>query len=281
MIPAWDDARPPPLPRPGAAGWLRAGLRAAAILPLLILGLGLLVTLRLLERAVPGRRQRLSPLVACAVCRAVLGIIGLRVRVTGQPMSRHGMVVANHASWLDIPVLNAARPVVFVAKAEVAGWPGIGLLARATGTVFTSRDPRRVRAEAGIFAARLAAGHRLLVFAEGTSTDGQRVLPFRTAPFAALIEESRRQRLHLQPVSVAYHAPPGADPRRYAWWGDMALGPHLLGVLAARRQGQVHVRYHPPRAVRPADHRKRLAAEAEAAVRSGLQQDLALTPARR
>lgn len=215
----------------------------------------------------------MSPRISQFVCAASLRVIRLRLTVRGRPSG--GLAVANHSSWLDILVLNAADRPCFVAKSEVAGWPGIGLLARATGTVFIRRDRRDVAAQRDILASRLAAGDRLLVFPEGTSTDGRRLLAFKPALFAAVCGAS-----HVQPVTVIWHAPPGADPRFYGWWGDMALAPHLLRVLARRPQGSVEVIYHPP--IAGADHpsRKPLAAACEAAVRSGFgPYDMAATSA--
>ena len=112
-------------------------------------------------------------------------ILGIRLQVTGRPMAERGAVVANHASWLDIFVLNAVSRVYFVSKAEVAGWAGIGWLARATGTVFIARKGTEAKEQQALFEARLRAGHRLLFFPEGTSTDSLRVLPFKSTLFAA------------------------------------------------------------------------------------------------
>ena len=184
-------------------------------------------------------------------------------------MSGPGAIVANHASWLDIFALNATDRVYFVSKSEVAGWPGIGWLARATGTVFIARKGREARAQAALFEARLQAGHRLLFFPEGTSTDGRRVLPFKSTLFAAFLAEGVPPGLRLQPVSVVYHAPPGQDARLYGWWADMDFGPHLMRVLAQARQGQIEVIFHPPVAVADFADRKALAAHCEAAVRAG------------
>jgi 1-acyl-sn-glycerol-3-phosphate acyltransferase len=180
-------------------------------------------------------------------------------------------VVANHSSWLDIFALNARKRIYFVSKSEVARWPGIGWLARATGTVFINRQAKEARAQKDIFEARLQAGHKLLFFPEGTSTDGQQVLAFKSTLFAAFFSEALRDRMSIQPVSVIYTAPNGADHRFYGWWGDMGFGPHLVRVLAAKRQGGVEIRYHPP--LRVADHkdRKSLALACEEAVRGGVK----------
>lgn len=257
-------------PRPGPAGWLRIALRGLPLLLLLAAGLGLLLLLRTLERPLRHPRRPVTPWIPVAVCRGALLLLGLRVRVEGRPDAGPGVIVANHSSWLDILALNARAPVVFVAKSEVAGWPGIGWLARATGTLFIRREARGEAAgQARVLSERLRAGERLVLFPEGTSTDNRRVLPFRPALLAGLLAPGLPPGLRLQPVTLSYEAPEGEDPRFYAWFGDADLGPHLLAVLASRRPGEVRLRFHPPIPVEGRD-RKSLAAEAEAVVRAAL-----------
>ena len=251
-------------------GWLRVVVRAVPLAVLIFGGLALLLLLRLIERPLCGLRRPVTPWVTQAVCRAVLVILGIGYAVQGQPLTGPGALVANHASWLDIFALNARKRVYFVAKSEVAGWPGIGWLARATGTVFIRRDRADVAAQIGLFRARLLAGHKLVFFPEGTSTDGLRVLPFKPALFAAFLEPELKDGLQLQPVSVVYRAPKGADPRFYGWWGTMDLGPHLLAVLATAGQGGVTVIYHPPLDVTRFQGRKALALACETYVRAGV-----------
>jgi len=190
--------------------------------------------------------------------------------VRGEVMARDGACVANHGSWLDIFALNASKRIYFVSKDEVADWPGIGWLARATGTVFIRRDRREARAQAQVFEDRLKMGHRLLFFPEGTSTDGRRVLAFTPTLFAAFFAPGLND-MHVQPVTLAYHAPPGTDPAHYGWWGSMGFGAHLLRMLAAPRHGSVEVIYHAPLRVADFADRKALARAAEAAVRTGLR----------
>jgi 1-acyl-sn-glycerol-3-phosphate acyltransferase len=183
-------------------------------------------------------------------------------------MRQKGAVVANHASWLDIFALNAAQRIYFVSKSEVASWPAIGWLARATGTVFINRKGTEAKAQQEVFEARLRAGHRLCFFPEGTSTDAIRVLPFKSSLFQAFYTHGLDRVLFIQPVTVVYHAPPGKDPRFYGWWGNMAFGPHLLLTLAARRQGQVEVIFHPEVPVDAFPSRKELAAHCERVIRT-------------
>ena len=178
-----------------------------------------------------------------------------------------GAVVANHASWLDIFVLNAGKRVYFVSKSEVAGWPGIGWLAKATGTVFITRDAREAATQKAVFEARLSAGHKLLFFPEGTSSDGLRVLPFKSTLFAAFFAPELQGFVRIQPVTVVYRPPAGKDRQFYGWWGDMDFGEHLLKMLAAPAQGSVEVVYHAPVAVADFSDRKALERHCETVVR--------------
>jgi 1-acyl-sn-glycerol-3-phosphate acyltransferase len=160
--------------------------------------------------------------------------------------------------------------MVFVAKSEVRAWPGIGWLARATDTMFVQREARRdAAAQAHEVAMRLRKGQRLALFPEGTSTDNQRVLTFRSTLLAGLLRPDVRDGIQVQPVTLSYGAPPGEDRRFLAWYGNADFGPHALAVLSARRTGSVRVTFHPPLPVEGRD-RKSLAAQAEAAVRSAL-----------
>jgi 1-acyl-sn-glycerol-3-phosphate acyltransferase len=246
---------PPPI---SLAGWLRVVLRGLALIVLVFSGLLVLLLLRAVERPIYGLRRPFTPYLTVAVCWLSLRIIGLAHVVKGAPMAGQGAVVANHSSWLDVFVLNATKRIYFVAKSEVAGWFGIGWLARATGTIFVERNPARARSQTEVFRERLQAGHKLLFFPEGTSTDGQRVLPFKSTLFQAFFAPELRDMMQVQPVTVTYIAPEGKDPRSYCWWGDMSFGGSLPVLLSPARGGVVEVVYHPP--VRVADFADRKAA---------------------
>ena len=269
-----EGQAPPDLAPIGPAGWARVVVRGAALAAVVYLGLALIFLLRLIERPLFGQGRPVTPWVTQGAFRLGLRIMGIGWRVEGKPLSGRGAMVANHASWLDILTLGACQRLFFVAKAEVAGWAGIGWPARAVGTVFIARDPKQAKAQQRLFEDRLRAGHRLVFFPEGTSTDGRRVLPFKPTLFAAFYSHGLDHVMQIQPVSVAYHAPKGEDARFYGWWGSMAFAPHLLQVLAARRQGSVVVRLHPPVAVDAFASRKELAAHCEAAVRAGLAAEI-------
>jgi len=266
----WNGGPAPEVQPITPAGWARAAWRGGLLVIVTFGCLALLLLVRLAERPLFGQRRPVTPYLVQFVCHSAFVILRMGYTVTGQRMAHRGAVVANHSSWLDIFALNARKRVYFVSKSEVAAWPGIGWLARATGTVFINRDKREAKHQKEIFEYRLKVGHKLLFFPEGTSTDGMRVLPFKSTLFAAFFSDELKDFLHIQPVTVIYRAPEGEDPRFYGWWGDMGFGAHLLKVLATPRQGRVELVYHPPVRVADFDGRKALAQACETAVRSAL-----------
>jgi len=266
----WDDGQWPPSEPVGVFGWLRAIFRAVPLAIVTFGGLALLLVLRLIEMPIFGLKRPVTPWITRFVCKSAFVILGVRHVVRGTPMTQNGAAVSNHSSWLDIFALNAPQSIYFVSKSEVAGWPGIGWLARATGTVFINRRARDAARQRAIFEARLQAGHHLLFFPEGTSTDGQRILPFKSTLFAAFFSMDLYEDLWIQPVTLIYTSPQGADPRFYGWWGEMEFFEHLLKTLAARHQGGVEVVYHAPLKVSDFPDRKVLAAACEVEVRKAL-----------
>ncbi len=261
------DPAEPDLPR---AALFRAILRGLVLGTAIFALFAVQSLLRLIERPLHGAGRPWTAGITVLASRIAFRVLGMGHTVHGTRMKEAGALVSNHASWLDIFTLNATGRLFFVSKAEVASWPGIGLMARATGTMFIKRDRAEAAQQASAMEERLSAGHRLLFFPEGTSTDGLRVLPFKSTLFAAFYSDALRDRLHVQPVSVIYHAPKGEEPRFYGWWGDMEFGAHMLKTLGAKRQGRVDVVFHTPLRVADFDSRKDLARAAEAAVRSGL-----------
>lgn len=258
----------------GPLSWLLVALRLPPLVVILFGGLALHLALRLIERPLFGLRRPVTPFITQAVCKGALKLLGLRLERRGEPMQGRGALVSNHASWLDIFAINALQRVYFVSKSEVAGWAGIGWLARATGTVFINRHARDARLQKEVFEARLRAGHHLCFFPEGTSTDGARVLAFKPTLFAAFFSHGLADILQIQPVTLAYLAPASRDPRFYAWWGALAFSPHLLRILATATGGRVVVVFHPPVRVADFPGRKELARHCETAVRAGLQEVL-------
>ncbi|WP_417258816.1 lysophospholipid acyltransferase family protein [Celeribacter sp.] len=268
--PMWDSKIPPAEVTPVAGGTWRMVRRGVPILVMIVLCLVLMMLTRAVERLFKGARRPWSSVFPRFVSRNALRLLGIGLEVTGQPMRHHGAVVANHSAWLDIFVLNAVQRIFFVSKAEVANWAGIGPMAKAAGTVFIKRDRKDAAVQKQMFEERLHMGHKLLFFPEGTSSDGLRVLPFKPTLFAAFFAPELRDEVYVQPVSVAYVAPTGEEPRFYGWWGNMEFVPSLIKVFKAPRQGHVHVTFHDPIAVADVDDRKEMARLCEQAVRSGL-----------
>lgn len=271
MSSTWDSGNKPPQLRMGWLAWLRVIMRGLPLAVLVFGGLLVLLLVRLVEHPIHGVHRPWTPHITRVVCRASFILLGIRFLSEGLPMTERGAVVSNHSSWLDIFALNARKRVYFVSKSEVAKWPGIGWLARSTGTVFIDRDPRQARAQKDVFEERLLAGHKLLFFPEGTSSDGIRVLPFKSTLFAAFFAPELKDALYVQPVTLSYQAPEGSDPRLYGWWGEMEFAPHLLQTLAASPQGEIIVTYHDPLKVSEFENRKELAAKCERLIRSGLK----------
>jgi 1-acyl-sn-glycerol-3-phosphate acyltransferase len=165
--------------------------------------------------------------------------LGLEVRVVGQLASqvtgRPVIFVSNHSSWVDVPVVGGVLPAAFVAKGDIEGWPVVRTIARLGRTVFVSRQRGSTARERDAMLEVLARGDNLILFPEGTSSDGSRVLPFRSSFFAVaegrgIADPSRRPLI--QPVSVVYDRlnglPAGRSSRPvFAWYGDMDLASHF------------------------------------------------------
>jgi 1-acyl-sn-glycerol-3-phosphate acyltransferase len=218
-------------------------------------------------------RRRIPVFYHRFVCR----LLGIRVRRVGVPIrARPLLIVANHASWLDISIITSQAPVVFVAKSEIARWPFFGLLAKLQRTVFVERDRRQKTGEVNAeIAQRLAEGDPVLLFGEGTAGDGNRVLPFRTALIgaagAALAAAEHSGEIWIQPLSLAYVSQQGIPLGRYfrpraAWYGKMGLVPHIARIA---RLGaiDVSVTWGEPIAYNGDIDRKALARDLESTVR--------------
>lgn len=232
----------------------------------------------------PGRPKVVfARLYWAGVCR----LLGLRVRVLGKtppPGGRAVVFASNHTSWLDIPTLGGAVEACFVSKEEVGRWPLVSTVARLGRTVFVSRRAANTGRERDAMRARLAAGDNLVLFPEGTSSDGARVLPFRSS-FFSIVEGGGGEPPLIQPVSVVYDRvgwlPIGRAGRPvFAWYGDMDLGSHFWR-LAQWRGLRVTVLLHAP--VDPAGYasRKALAQAVQQAVADGaatLRQNRPATP---
>ncbi len=215
--------------------------------------------------------RRIPPLWHRMICRS----IGLRVILRGEPAaSRPLLITSNHVSWLDIPVIGSVMPLSFIAKAEVKDWPVFGTLAQLQRTIFIDRRRRtRTGAATAEIATRLNDGDPVVLFAEGTSSDGNRVLAFRSALLGAtreVIADSEGATV-VQPLAIAYVGHHGMPLGRFwrpnvAWYGDMEMAPHIWRFL---KLGPIDVVLHfaEPIIVDGSTDRKVLARNAEIAVR--------------
>lgn len=206
--------------------------------------------------------------------RRAARLLGLKVVVRGRPSAaRPTLFVANHTSYFDIEVLGSLIEASFIAKAEMMSWPLIGWLAKLQRSVFIDRRPGNVSSHADDVANRLAAGDNLVLFAEGTTSDGNRLLPFKSALFMVAEEAPPDRPLTIQPVSVVATALDGMPLGRslrpvYAWYGDEPMMSHLWQAVTL---GQLTVTVEfLPTFVAHGMTRKEIAAQCEAEVRAGL-----------
>lgn len=241
-----------------------------------ILGFFLLISLAALGSVVARLcRVRDRHLVSKLLYTALNRMIGLRVRVHGALTDvRPAVFVANHISYLDVLALGSFMPATFVAKSEVATWPVIGPMARILGTLFIERRREKADAQRVILEDKLRQGESLIFFPEGTSSDGQRVLPFKSSLFS-IVDTASAASIPVQPLTIGCTElgglPMGHAWRPYyAWFGDMTLLPHLWNVF---RIGHftVDVVFHPPVLARDVGGRKALAAHCERAIAAGLE----------
>lgn len=204
-------------------------------------------------------------------------LVGIKIRQIGSPSTdRPLLITANHASWVDIAVIGSLIPLSFIAKSEVSGWPVFGLFAKLQRTVFVNRSRRSETGQvANEIAERMSAGDAMVLFAEGTSNDGNCVLPFRSALLGAAtraLGEDDDTQVWVQPLSIAYQGfyglPMGRAHRPHvAWYGDMELPGHLWGIFS-RGALDVIVTWGEPVLVGKATDRKALTRRLENEVRA-------------
>lgn len=207
--------------------------------------------------------------------RQICRIMGLKVEARGQQSTaRPTLFVSNHVSYLDIEVLGSLVKASFVAKAEVREWPIFGWLARLQRSVFVERRPGRAADSRDEMGERLDAGDSLILFPEGTTSDGNRILPFKSALFSVAERRVDGKPLTVQAISVAYVKLDGMPMGRYlrpyvAWYGGMELGGHFARVFGLGRV-TVIVEFHPPVTIDQLGDRKALSAYCQAQVARGV-----------
>jgi 1-acyl-sn-glycerol-3-phosphate acyltransferase len=297
---ALQDDEPGEVPRPGEAAareagiWRRRGFKAdtsdlslhSPIRATLLLIPYLIATIILIpiQAVCVALGSRLAERIPMIYHRAVCWLFGLEIVLRGTPAGdRPTLFVANHSSYIDIEVFSSLIPVCFIAKAEVASWPFFGTLARLQRTVFVDRRPRSTADQRDEIARRLTAGDNLMLFPEGTSDDGNRILPFYSALFSVAERRLAEGRpLTVQPVSVAYAElngfPIGRSLRPLvAWYGDMELAPHLWHFAGLGRV-KVVVEFHPPVSIDQFGSRKALADHCRREIARGVAAAIAGRP---
>jgi 1-acyl-sn-glycerol-3-phosphate acyltransferase len=199
----------------------------------------------------------------------------IRVRVVGEPVcDRAVLFISNHVSWADILVIGSIAPIAYVSKSEIGNWPMVGTAAKSQRTIFVDRARRQQTGDAiADIVDRLANGTSVVLFAEGTSSDGNRVLPFRSALIGAVREAGARSEhgILIQPMSICYTAlngiPMGRQHRpTVAWYGDLDFMPHISAFIARGAVDAV-VSYGEPIAADATSDRKVMAKTLEGAVR--------------
>lgn len=220
--------------------------------------------------------------VVRGVYRLLPRILGIRIVQIGKPVnSRPCLYVANHLSYTDIPVLASILKATFVSRGDVNGWPVIGWLARQQRVLFISRRKEKSLVEVQAVRQRLEGGERILMFPEGTSSDGQRVLPFKSTFFAIanpVMYNGIEQQVAVQPISMTPTElgglPIGRHQRPlYCWYGDMEFAPHLWDLVQLAGF-TVEVRFHTPTTLAEMGDRKKLAHYCEETIAAGLSEGL-------
>lgn len=211
--------------------------------------------------------------------RQVCRIAGLKVERRGrQSREKPTLYVVNHVSYLDIEVIGSLVRGSFVAKAEIKSWPLFGILARLQRSVFVERRAPKTAATRDEMSQRLEEGTNLMLFAEGTSGDGNRVLPFKSALFSVAERRPHGKPLTVQAVSIAYAKLDGLPMGRYlrpyfAWYGDMDLFSHIWGAFGIGR-ASVIVEFHKPVTFEQFGSRKAMAEFCQAQVQRGVARAL-------
>ncbi|MFC7053243.1 lysophospholipid acyltransferase family protein [Hansschlegelia quercus] len=186
-------------------------------------------------------RASSAPALPLLFHRLALRAIGMRVTVIGAPSAARPLLITpNHSSWIDILAFGSLMPLSFVAKSEIATWPVFGWMSTLQRTIFVDRSRKTATAAVNReMAERMASGEPVVLFAEGTSSDGNRVLPFRSALLGATqgaILSTGGGSMAVQPASIAYlrrnGLPLGRGGRPFvAWYGDMEFASHLWSIL--------------------------------------------------
>ncbi|MDR3424844.1 MAG: lysophospholipid acyltransferase family protein [Alphaproteobacteria bacterium] len=252
---------------------IKGCLKVAAFFALI----ALLVPVALIYKRIDPRQPFRIPIL---FHRLLLRLLGIRLRVCGTPSTTAPVLfVSNHVSYLDVIALGSLLPASFVAKSEVAGWPLFGFLARVQNTVFIERRSIRAADQSTYLQDILAKRQNLILFPEGTSSEGITTLPFKSSLFSIVENSALNAPITVQPISLTCTGLDGfpllhEERAQYAWFGDMTLVPHLWNVFQ-RGHFTLDIIFHPPLTTADCPNRKILAATSEKLVAKGIEQSLA------
>jgi 1-acyl-sn-glycerol-3-phosphate acyltransferase len=239
------------------------------------------VLVLLVFRWFPKPLSRVWPIIPLWFFRSLLKIFGVRLKITGALPQAGTLLVANHISWFDILAIGAITPLSFIAKSDVKGWPLLGWLSGLQRTVYVDRRRgRHNKTDGDALTERLVAGDTMVIFAEGTNSDGLKVLPFKSTLFAGLerlakSDKADAGRPPVQAMTIAYRrlhdmAMGRRQRMAYAWLGDMGLASHFLFMMAS---GPItfEVIFHEPLPDARKSQRKEMARCLHAQVAGGLE----------
>ena len=225
-----------------------------------IFGFCTLIALILLIFTKVGKLKAWRPYIFKYWAQLALFLCSLRVVCSGNFL-KHGVIVSNHISWIDILVIMSRCPAIFVAKSEVRNWPIIGHLSKLVDTIFIERDPKDVKDQVAILHEKVMENKLLILFPEGTSTDGFRVLPFNSSlfQFAFVKNINKPKRLEVQSLTIFYDCDVNLERDFFAWYHSRTLITHIIKVLGNRHKSIIHLDFGAAHNSKNFDDRKKLA----------------------
>ena len=260
----WEKENVDEIPPIGFFHVLKGLLRLLVFLPLTIF----LVIIFLIFKAILKPLNLNYPvfLIRKSWSVLILRLFGLKLKVIGKQSYNSTIFVSNHISWTDILVIQSVLDIIFVAKSDVKKMPGLGFLASIANTVFIDRNPQKISKDSLILKKKIEKGELICFFPEGTSTDGLRVLKFKSGFFQLLFDRIYNQNEYIkkvQPLSIYYKVHnKNLSKDFYGWWGSMSIISHITKILCLS-SGSVELKFHDSLNSEEFNDRKEIALAAE------------------
>ena len=260
----WEKENVDEIPPIGFFHVLKGLLRLLVFLPLTIF----LVIIFLIFKAILKPLNLNYPvfLIRKSWSVLILRLFGLKLKVIGKQSYNSTIFVSNHISWTDILVIQSVLDIIFVAKSDVKKMPGLGFLAGIANTVFIDRNPQKISKDSLILKKKIEKGELICFFPEGTSTDGLRVLKFKSGFFQLLFDGIYNQNKYIkkvQPLSIYYKVNnKNLSKDFYGWWGSMSIISHITKILCLS-SGSVELKFHDSLNSEEFNDRKEIALAAE------------------